>query len=141
VAQLVEQTIRNRQVTSSNLVGGSAAVVFPYEGKPFCFLEDILILKSALAGAFVYKLTARSIVQHKCNLQLDTVFDNVAVLIDLHILVLDPGGPDIPDRFHCSRNTLLKGSVKALGGGSLDLGNTCYSHGKLLSCLVKVGNV
>lgn len=109
--------------------------------EPFRFLEDMLILKSALAGAFVYKLTARSIVQHKCNLQLDTVFDNVAVLVDLHILVLDPGGPDIPDRFHCSGNTLLEGIVKALGGGSLDLGNTCYSHGKLLSCLGKVGNV
>jgi hypothetical protein len=34
----IEYPIRNRQVTSSNLVGGSAAVVFPSEGKPFCFL-------------------------------------------------------------------------------------------------------
>jgi hypothetical protein len=44
VAQLVEQTIRNRQVTSSNLVGGSIQkVVFPStkglfrKEKPLCF--------------------------------------------------------------------------------------------------------
>jgi hypothetical protein len=72
------------------------------------------------------------VVEYKRNFQLDPVLGDIAVFVDLHILILDPGGFDVPERFHGSCNSLTKGIVKTHGRRCFDFAYAGNRHRILL---------
>jgi hypothetical protein len=55
---------------------------------------------------------------------LHTILSNLTVLIDDHILILDPGGFDVLQGLGGTLDALLEGIVEALGGSGFDLGDS-----------------
>ncbi len=57
---------------------------------------------------------------------------DLALDINLNLLVRDPRGPDVIERLAGAGNALLEGILEADGGRSLDLGDTRNGHVFLL---------
>src|SRR5690606_33560537 len=88
--------------------------------------------KAPAWGAFCTNGGSRLVVEYKRDFQLDPVLGDIAVFVDLHILILDPGGFDVPERFYGSCNTLTNGIVKALSRRCFNFAYSGNGHRILL---------
>jgi len=68
---------------------------------------------------------------------LNAKLGDVAILVNLHILILDPGRSDIPESFDSARNALSDGIIETFRRGGFDLTNSSDRHNKLLSFVWK----
>jgi hypothetical protein len=57
-----------------------------------------------------------SVFNQESNLQLDPVFCDLALIVQLDLLILDPGGLEILERFMSARNADYDCIIKTFGG-------------------------
>jgi hypothetical protein len=63
--------------------------------------------------------------EKECNLQLDAVFRDLSLIVQLDLLILNPCGLEVLERFLSARDTYLYGIIKTLRGRCHDLGYFC----------------
>jgi hypothetical protein len=59
------------------------------------------------------------------NLHGDTIFSDLSIIINHDLLILDPGGLKVRERFMGARHAYLHRIVKTLWGGGYDFGYFC----------------
>jgi hypothetical protein len=66
-----------------------------------------------------------SIFEYERNLQLHSVFRDLSIIIQFDLLILDPCGLEIPERFLSACDTRFDGIIKTDWGRRQDFGYFC----------------
>jgi len=69
--------------------------------------------------------SSQSVVDKERNLQVDPVFRDLSIIVQFDLLILDPCGLEVPERFLRARDTHLYGIIKTLRGRGDDFSYFC----------------
>jgi hypothetical protein len=92
---------------------------------PYNEIDHFLLLK--LVPLFKWNAPC-SVINDKCNLQLNAVFRDLSLIVQLDLLALNPGGLKIAERFLSTLHTDLDRIIKTFRGRHNDLTYFCYWH-------------
>lgn len=79
------------------------------------------LIQAVLSGGH----SSQSLFEKERNLQLDTIFRDLSLIVQLDLLILDPCGFEVRERFVSARDAYFDRIIKTLRGRRYDFGYFC----------------